>query len=146
MAEEKSFTAKELAEILAEQDRRSQENLAKIIKELRKPTELEQKEIDEAEKTKQEDLKTRLEISAGIKQKMKNEEAYRSICAHKHNNGFSQCVHVKETEGPGYILCQECQIRVRPSTSNKTLDPTAVYDSALFNRLYQEMPSNALFQ
>jgi hypothetical protein len=39
---------------------------------------------------------------------------------------------------PGYIYCQKCEARVRPDEPlMRRLDPNAIFDTALFNKLFQ---------
>ena len=66
-------------------------------------------------------------------------------CSHEHSKqagGGTHCVHVQDNDYPGsagYIMCQLCQGRVRPDDPKwKKLDPDAIFNTALFNKLFQE--------
>ena len=157
MSEEKSISMKELAELLAAQEKRNQENLKTIIQELRKPTVLEQQKLDEDERAKADNLIERRENGASQIHAIEQRRAWQRTCSHKHNSGHSHCVKV-EPSGPAdtvYILCQNCQVKIRPGVppvyKDKRGNPVEykgddIYDTGLFNRTLQEMPSSELFQ
>jgi hypothetical protein len=148
MSEEpKTISIDVVKEMLKEQAKQNAEMLASVIQELKKPTLLEQKAIDaEIERIRlaNEERKTN---SQGILQQMRDKAATQAICSHKHRDGTSHGVFIMEkAPSPGYILCQKNQCKIRPGNRPKeNADIGAIYDTALFNRLFQELPSNELF-
>lgn len=145
--ETKSVSIDVVKEMLAEQNRQSAEMLRSVIQELKKPTILEQRELDrEAAEimAKNEERKTN---SLGIKQQMADKALNQAICSHTHRDGNSHCVFIMEkAPSPGYILCQKNQCKVRPGVKpSEGADFGAVYDTALFNKLFQQLPSQEMF-
>jgi hypothetical protein len=66
-------------------------------------------------------------------------------CSHEHSKqagGGTHCVHVRDNDyldSAGYIMCQLCQGRVRPEDPKWVkLDPEAIFNTALFNKLFQD--------
>jgi hypothetical protein len=149
MSEEpKTISIDVVKTMLAEQARQNAEMLKEVIQELKKPTLLEQKAIDaELERLKAANEERRVN-SEGIKMQMADKRLNQSICSHKHRDGNSHCVFVMEkAPSPGYILCQKNQCKIRPGAAPaQNADFGAIYDTGLFNRLFQELPSNELFQ
>lgn len=90
----------------------------------------------------------RAATSASVLHKMENERAIQKICSHTHSareGGGTHCVWVKEEDprSPGYILCQLNQCKIRPDSFDvKGLpcqrDRNSIYDTALFNKLFQD--------
>lgn len=147
MEEPKSISIDVVRQMLAEQSRQNSEMLKEVIQELKKPTVLEQKEIDrEIERIKAANEERRVN-SLGIKQQMAEKRLNQQICSHKHQNGHTHCVFVMErAPSPGYILCQKNQCKIRPgSMPEEGADTGAIYDTALFNRLFQELPTQEMF-
>ena len=147
MAEEaKSLSIELVKQMLAEQARQNSENLKEVIQELKKPTVLEQKALDAELQRIKDANEERLSNSAGIKQQMADKAMNQQICSHRHRDGHSHGVFVMEKNGPGYILCQKNQCKIRPGTRpEKNADFSAIYDTALFNRVFQELPTNEMF-
>ena len=147
MAEnEKSISLSDLQVILAEQQRQSDERLMKIIAELKKPTVMEQKQLDkEAAEilAKNEERKANAE---GMLAKRKADHDMKRACSHVHPNGNTHCVYIQERRGPGYILCQRNQCIIRPEPAPAKYDGDDIYDTQQFNRLFQSLPSQELFQ
>lgn len=136
-----------LREILAEQSKQNAEQLKSVIEELRKPTALEQKKIDEevAELiSKNEERKSNAQ--AMIK-KSEDKRALQRICTHKGSDGHTHCVFVHDNngKGTGYILCQRNQCQIRPGAAPAEYNGDVIYDTNLFNALFQTLPSNELF-
>lgn len=134
--------------MLAEQAKQNAEMLKSVIQELKQPSVLEQVELDkEVERIKAAN-EERKANSEGIKNQMREKEAYRLICSHKHRDGNSHGVFIMErAPSPGYIHCQSCHANVRPGPRPETgRDVLAIYDTALFNRMFQELPSSEMFQ
>lgn len=147
MPEEKSLSIEVVKEMMKEMQRQSHENMIALAQELRKPTVLEQKEIDAELKRIMDANEERRVNSLGIKQQMADKRLNQSICSHKHRDGNSHCVFIMEkAPSPGYILCQKNQCKIRPgSTPAENADGGAIYDTGLFNRLFQELPTQEMF-
>lgn len=100
----------------------------------------------EAELAKEEqDRKDRADMAKSVWEQKQRERDFQKVCTHEHPAreqmlGKTHCVHVKEENptSPGYILCQRCQARIRPESFPRNIDPNAHYDTALFNRLFQD--------
>lgn len=88
----------------------------------------------------------REETAKGVLEKKKNERWFQEHgCSHEHSKqagGGTHCVHVRDNDhldSAGYIMCQLCQGRVRPEDPKwKKLDPDAIFNTALFNKLFQD--------
>lgn len=146
MSEEKSISISELKVILAEQQKMFAEQTKELITELRKPTVMEQKQLDkEAAEilAKNEERKANAE---GMKAKREADRWTKRHCSHLHPNGNTHCIYIQEKTGPGYILCQRNQCIIRPEPAPANYDGDDVYDTAMFNRLFQSLPSQELFQ
>jgi hypothetical protein len=89
-------------------------------------------------------------------QRLKNIRNKQLSCTHEHSKregGGSQAVWVREEDqrSNGFILCQECQCRIRPGVFDKEglpcqRDRGAIYDTDRFNKLFQECGEGATFQ
>jgi hypothetical protein len=144
---EQSISISTLKEILAEQARVNQENTQKLIEELRKPTVLEQKKLEAEAKALADANQERADNATAMLLKITTKRTEQAICSHKHRNGHSHCVYIMEkAPSPGYILCQLNQCKIRPGVAPVDYKGTDIYDTALFNRLFQELPSNEMFQ
>jgi|SRR5882672_11641327 len=88
----------------------------------------------------------RKDTAQGINQKKANDRWFQEHgCSHEHSKqagGGTHCVHVRDNDhldSAGYIMCQLCQGRVRPDDAKwKKLDPEAIFNTALFNKLFQD--------
>jgi hypothetical protein len=86
--------------------------------------------------------------AAGVIASIKNKRAVQLICSHEHKKkegGGTHAVWIKDEDprSNGYIYCQKCQAQVRPGEFDPTglphqRDRRAIYDTELFNRLFQE--------
>ena len=144
--EEKSVSMSELREILAAQARENAAALKTVIEEIKKPTALEQKKLDAEAKQLLDQNEERKSNSGAILQQIENKRQMQRICTHKHRDGNSHCVYVMEQRGPGYILCQKNQCIIRAGNPPTNYKGNDIYSTDLFNRLFQELPSNELFQ
>jgi hypothetical protein len=89
-------------------------------------------------------------------EKIKNRRNTQLNCTHEHSKregGGTQAVWVREENpsSPGFILCQECQGRIRPGVYDVEgysfqLDRGAIYDTARFNQLFQDCGVGGTFQ
>lgn len=158
MAEnEKSVSVSELAQILAAQQkmfaeaqaeaqRRSDDRMAQLIAEMKKPTVMEQIELDKKAAEILARNQERKDNAAGMKVKRDADRWEKHHCTHAHPNGNTHCVHIIEKVGPGYILCQRNQCIIRPEPAPANYGGDDIYDTNQFNRLFQSLPSQELFQ
>lgn len=118
--------------------------IAAAIEESRKPlppTEAELRAIEIAQEQ-------RAANAAGVIAAMENKRAVQRICSHEHKRkegGGTHCVWIRDEDprSPGYIYCQKCEAIIRPGNYDaKGLphqrDRRAIFDTELFNRLFQE--------
>lgn len=146
MSEEKSISAADLKAILVEVGRQNKEALKEIIDEIKKPTALEQKKLDEEAKAVADRNQERKENAAGILAQIDQKRQLQRICSHKHRDGHSHCVFVSgQGRHPDYILCQVCQGKIRFGVAPENYNGDDIYDTNLYNRLFQELPTNDLF-
>jgi hypothetical protein len=145
MSEEKGISKQDLKDILAAVAVQNSEMLKDVISELKKPNVVEQKELDRLAQELADRNQERKDNSAGIIQLTEQKRAIQSICSHKHKDGNSHCVQISERQGPGYILCQKNQCKIRPGIAPDGYNGTDIYDNRLYNQLFQELPTNELF-
>jgi hypothetical protein len=135
-----SLTAKDLQQLIAT-----------AIAAAKQPNEIEQFELEEKKK-KQEQQKldteqeqqTRRETAEQQLQIIASKKSFQRVCTHKHRKGDSHCVFVTDDLG-GYILCQKCQAVIRSGSVPKDYNGTVIYDTDLFNRLFQDTSSNGVW-
>ena len=135
MPENLTLTKDDLKELL----RSNQEALVEVIREMKKPNEIEQAEIDTQKRdiaAKQSERKTN---ASSVKEEIVNRRAIKRICSHEHSNGNTHCVWVQERSGPGYLLCQKNQCIIRPGKTPQNYQGDHIYDSDAFNRIFQKL-------
>lgn len=111
------------------------------VQEVNKPKPKSPQELAEIEQAQQH----RKETSESDKMRRANQRNYQeNVCTHEHKKaagGGTHCVHVYDNDhlgDPGYIICQECNGKFRPDSPKwRKLDPTAIFDTAKFNFLFQ---------
>lgn len=137
-----TLTSKDLKEIIA--------GAVEIaIKESKKPSVLEQRQLDAEAARIKEANDTRKDTAAQIKEEMANKAFQKRVCAHKGGRPeHPHTVYVSDEIG-GYVLCQKCQAVIRPDNqlvhfpgdfAKKRTD--VIFDTLLFNRLFQECNNN----
>lgn len=112
------------------------ENLLKVIAELRKPTVLEQKVLDEeAQKLKDRQVE-RVETAAQELRDIELRKQFREICTHKRRNNTSRAVYVPNGD---FFICQECRLVCfkEPAPPKGQRNPEAVYSNKLYNEFQQ---------
>lgn len=134
-----SLTAEQLKDVI-------QGAVAAAVAEARKPAPPTEKEAAEMLQAQE----YRKQQAASVIEQKENEKKFQRICSHQHTKregGGTHCVHVREEDptSPGYILCQKCQARVRP-VDGKNKDRGAIYDTHLFNTLFQDCNDGGLIQ
>lgn len=122
------------------------ELIAAAVTAAKAPNVVEQKKLDREQKQIEEDQAQRLAVSAGVREEIKQKHWTHLNHAHEHKNGQSKCGFVQDKMG-GYIICLGCQAKIRPDMpAAQRLDHDAIYDTPLFNKLFQKLPTNELFQ
>ena len=140
----------DLMAVIQEMQKNQAANIAAAVTaavaESRKPVPPTEQELA-AQKMKQQH---RENTAADVIRAAENKIANQRICSHEHNNGDTHCVWVREENpsSPGFILCQYQQCRIRPGTYNPEgtgfeRDRGAIYDTAMFNRLFQKCAMQA---
>jgi hypothetical protein len=139
-----SIEAKELQAILEQNQKGTMELVKATIDEMKKPAAPTDKELAiEAQKQTE-----RRNNADNVIKQMEAKRQMQERCTHEHSKktgGHSHCVLVKEQDPnvrdlTGYILCQYCNARIRPDYEHlKKLDQTAIFDTNLFNRLFQDV-------
>jgi hypothetical protein len=112
------------------------------VTEMRKPEPPSEKELAALKQQQDE----RLQAAEGVKQKNENRRFIQEkVCTHAHalrEGGGTHATYVHDNDvplSPGYIYCQKCEGRIRPDEPiMRKLDPQAIFDSNLFNRLMQD--------
>lgn len=134
MSEVQTFTKADVKEIVAAA-------VTAAIQETNKPKPPTTQELAELKQAQQ----MREETAQSVMQKKANDKWAQSQCTHEHSKqagGGTHCVYVRDNDHPadaGFIICQFCQIRVRPESEKwLKLDPDATFSTALFNRLFQD--------
>lgn len=122
------------------------EIIATAIAAAKAPNVVEQQKFDEQQRQIDEDRRQREILSQSVLADLEQKRQLQQICSHEHKNGDSHCVFIQEPKGPGYILCQKNQCKIRPGQKPANYKGNDIYDSALFNRLFQKLPTNELFQ
>lgn len=126
--------------------------IAAAVAESRKPSELEQLELEEKKAAQEQkraqieqDQQTRRETAEQQLQIMANKRAFQKLCTHKHRKGDTHCTFVHDEQG-GYVLCQKCQAVIRPGVAPKSYTGDVIFDTDLFNRLFQDTSSNGMWE
>lgn len=118
----------------------------------REPNELEKLEI-EARQAEREAQRVQIEQDQQIRAETArqqiaiagNKRSMQKICTHKHRkSGDTHAVFITDDLG-GYILCQKCQAVIRPGVEPENNKAGVIYDSALFNQLFQDCASNGMW-
>jgi NADH pyrophosphatase NudC (nudix superfamily) len=107
------------------------EQLMEVIREIKKPqgpTDAELKQIANQQEMRKQTAAQQAEIVAA-------KRLQQTMCSHKRRDGTCRAVYVKQGH---YLLCQKCQAVIRPGTAPKSNAINAIYDTAMFNKLFQE--------
>jgi hypothetical protein len=121
------------------------ELIATAIAAAKAPNVVEQKKLDEDNRRLEGEQEARKLTSQGVLADIKGKRDIQRICSHEHKNGDSHCVLVQSGKDT-YILCQKNQCKIRPGTQPASYGGNDIYDTALFNKLMQKLPTNELFQ
>jgi hypothetical protein len=109
------------------------------------PNVVEQAELDARKREIAEAQSLRLQTSEEQKKEVANKKWIHHNCTHEHKNGDTHCVWVQEKSGPGYLICQKNQCIIRPGAVPSDYKGTQVFDTALFNRIFQKLPGGEIF-
>jgi hypothetical protein len=86
----------------------------------------------------------RLEQRDLVLQGEANKAALRRACSHFRSAAPYGTTAVYVQNG-NYLICQQCQAVVRPGVEEKYKDSVSIYDTELFNKLFQAAGSGATF-
>ena len=110
----------------------------------RKPNVLEQQTLDVQAATLAARQKERVTNSENILADIERKRWTQQTCSHEHSDGNTHCVYIQEQKGPGYILCQLNQCIIRSGTAAPNYKGTVIYDTNLFNKLFQKCGNREL--
>ena len=126
------------AEQQAAQAEKNDERLAKLIQEIHKPTELEQRELDKIKKELEDRQKERLENRDEELRKIEAKRIRQRTCLHQRRDGTSRAVYVRNGN---FFVCQDpdCNAVIfpGPEPAKEQRVPYAIYDTEQFTRLMQ---------
>lgn len=139
-----SLTADDLRQIAEMNAQVIGQAVAAAIAESRKPLPPTEAELKAIELQQQ----SRAANALGVIAQINNKRAVQEICSHEHKRkegGGTHAVWIRDEDprSPGYIYCQKCEAQIRPGHFNDEGMPhersrRAIYDTPLFNRLFQE--------
>jgi hypothetical protein len=135
-----NFTAEDIQNLITAAIAAAKEpsELEKItIEEKRAEQEVRRVQIQQEQQTRAETARQQIQI-------IENKRAGQKICTHKHKKGETHCVFITDDLG-GYIICQKCQAIIRPGVEPAKNNVGAIYDTVLFNQLFQDCSSNGLW-
>jgi predicted RNase H-like nuclease (RuvC/YqgF family) len=110
--------------------------LETVIREIKKPTALEQKELDRQQREIESSNQERLDNSQSIIARLEQKRWEQSTCNHEHAQGQSHCVFILDGN---YMLCQKNQCIIRPGTAPANYQGSDVYNTQLFNSIFQKL-------
>jgi hypothetical protein len=131
----------DLKAILAEQSRQNAEQLKEIIEAIRKPTVIEQEQLDKLAEKIRSDNENRKSLAGAVKGQIEGKQRLQHWCSHEHPNGNTHCVYIQEPRGNGYLLCQKNQCIIRPGIKPENYKGNDLFDTVLFNKIFQQMQS-----
>jgi hypothetical protein len=109
------------------------------------PNVIEQAKLDEQKAELVQKQKYRAATAQSVRDDIENKRLIQSICSHEHPNGASRSVYVVERTGPGYMICLKNQCKIRPEPKPAKPDAGAIYDTALFNKLFQKASQQEIY-
>lgn len=112
--------------------------LMAVIAEGRKPAPL----TEAQEAAFKQELDMRRDMGLQQLQLIANKRAEQAACSHYRRD--NSCSGVFISDGY-YIICQQCQAKVRPGVAPDKDQSGDIYDTNLFNRLFQSTQSPAMF-
>lgn len=136
MSQQLSLTAEQLQQLVAT----AVESAVRAAKE---PSAIEQKKLDAEAEVIRVQQEYRLRTAASVKEDQEQKKAMQRICTHEHRNGDTHMVYIQEQKGPGYLLCQKNQCKVRPGIAPEGYEGGDIYDTELFNKCFQKISTGA---
>ena len=122
------------------------EILQTVVIAAKQPSDLEQKKLEAEAQELRIRQETRAASSADVLAGIENKRRTQQLCSHEHSNGRTHCVFVQEQNGGGYLICQKNQCKIRPFIPvEQRLDKQAIYDTDLYNRIFQKLNLNEIF-
>lgn len=133
MSEEKgtNLTAKQLQDLIAA-------TVAAVVAESKKPAPLTEQQLAEVHQANE----MRLQQRDLVLQEQANKKASQNACSHMRRDNTCCAVYV---QNGNYLICQACQALVRPEVPVEQRDQQSIYDTQLFNRLFQLAATPATF-
>ena len=143
MSDSQTVSLDVVKQLLAEQQKQNSENLAAVIKAIKEPTALEQKALDKQAQELLSKNESRKRLAGEVITQIENKKYLQSVCSHQHGDAArgTHLVYVKEQRGPGYLICQKNQCKIRPGNPPEGYKGTDIYNTAEFNRLFQTIPN-----
>lgn len=99
---------------------------------------------DEDKRRLEQDQIDRKQQAALIAQMEMNKKVAQKRCLHEARDGHTHTVFITDEQG-GYILCQKCQVVVRPGNAPNDYKGTAVFNTDLFNNLFQRSSTSGVW-
>jgi hypothetical protein len=121
------------------------EMLTSAIAAAKAPNSVEQKKLDAEEQKIKQAQDDRIRLSQTLIADKEQQRLIQRTCSHEHSRGDSHCVYVMEKGTPGYFLCQKNQCIIRPGLEPANYKGNAIFDNALFNKLFQKQSGNEIF-
>lgn len=133
MSEEKgiNLNAKQLQDLITAA-------VTAAVAETKKPAPLTEQQIAEIQQAND----MRLQQRDIVLQEQANKKAAQHACTHMRRDNTCCAVYV---QNGNYLICQACQALVRPDVEEKFRDTASIYDTQLFNRLFQLAATPATF-
>lgn len=103
--------------------------LKTVIAEARKPV-LTEEEV----RKRKADQEARERNSAMVREGLEQKKNAQRLCSHMRRDGTTRAVYILNGN---YLLCQACQATIRPGEAPAGYAGMDIYDTNLFNRLFQ---------
>jgi hypothetical protein len=137
---EKDKDAKEATLAITARD--LQDIITAAVAAAKAPNVIEQAKLDEQRAEMVQKQQYRQATAQSVRDDIENKKLIQQVCSHEHPNGASRSVYVTERTGPGYMICLKNQCKIRPEPKPaKNADSGAIYDTTMFNRLFQKANS-----
>lgn len=104
--------------------------MSRLLKEARKAPEPTEEELAKIEQDRQ-SRKEQAQLSLAV---MENKRRERMACIHRRKDGTNASVYVPNGH---FMICQMCQAVIRPGTAPAGDLGVDIYDTQLFNELFQ---------
>lgn len=121
------------------------EILTAVVEIAKAPSVLEQRKLTAQNAEIEQAQRERQTLAQSMLEEIENKKNIQRLCSHEHRNGDTHAVYVQEKSGPGYFICQKNQCKIRPGAAPEGYKGGDIYDTALFNRLFQKSANNDIF-